>query len=88
MSEVLTLIQEGGAAVALIVAIVLFLKGLKDQRQSFQQMIAEQNAVLRETAAQSVAAINRNTAMLGRVDAHLPAAGPSENSGVFIRASP
>ena len=53
MAEVAQIIGDGGAAVAVIVAIVLFLRALQNQRESFRQMIVDQNAALKEHSAKA-----------------------------------
>ena len=89
MAEVAQIIGDGGAAVAVIVAIVLFLRALQNQRESFRQMIVDQNDALKEHSAKSadcqsklVVVIERNTEMLGRVSAQWQSTAPHD-SGLF-----
>ena len=89
VAEVAQIIGDGGAAVAVIVAIVLFLRALQNQRESFRQMIVDQNDALKEHSAKAadcqaklVVVIERNTEMLGRVSAQWQTPAPHD-SGLF-----
>ena len=69
------------AAAALLVGFILFMRGLKDQRSSFQVMMEAQQEILaahtqesKELSRELIVVIESNTRMLGRVDAQLPSA--------------
>lgn len=79
--ELLQIVAGGGAAVALLAGFILFMRGLKDQRSSFQAMMEAQQEILaghtqesKELSRELIVVIESNTRMLGRVDARLPSA--------------